>query len=348
MLGEEHHSLLLSSSLAIFEWHCRANGWYPQEYSSSSAQTSTSRQWMVVVCLSIRRTYDERESSRKRMATSTVWSAGRKMEVPWQSPGKVIGWSRLCRISSRHRCLAEWYRPHYAGWCRGQRTCTQASRPSKIPPESKHRSQWAREGYAVAYYSRWVWTVQVGRPCRSCLSRNSILRWTRRDSQAHLYCQYDTYLYEISSIAWHPTCHLSFGLSRQRTSKRSSPSWTNTWPSFIQAEEECIWQEVQFCNQSQKHSSDTESRGVFSRRDAGKMASVDLQGHWELLAEYSYRTCWPFLTGQMEKLRQMASSMSGGLCSHQTIDPISADRWWCPGRLQAQKSIGGLWQLCLC
>ena len=42
MLGQEHHIVLLSSSSAIFYWHCRANGWYPQKYCSSNAQTSTS------------------------------------------------------------------------------------------------------------------------------------------------------------------------------------------------------------------------------------------------------------------------------------------------------------------
>ena len=42
-------------------WHCRAYGWYAQDYSSSHAQTGTSRQRMVVICMSIRRTHDERE-----------------------------------------------------------------------------------------------------------------------------------------------------------------------------------------------------------------------------------------------------------------------------------------------
>ena len=36
-------SLSLSSSSAIFQWHCRANGWYTQKHSSSNAQASTSR-----------------------------------------------------------------------------------------------------------------------------------------------------------------------------------------------------------------------------------------------------------------------------------------------------------------
>ena len=89
MLGEEHYTVLLSSPSTIFQWHCRANGWYPQEYSSSNAQTSTSRQRMVVVCLSIRGTYDERESSRKRMATSTClvswWEYGSPMTKLKQS-----------------------------------------------------------------------------------------------------------------------------------------------------------------------------------------------------------------------------------------------------------------------
>ena len=63
MLGEEHYIVLLSSSSAILQWHCRAHGWYAQDYSSSHAQTSTSRKRMVVICLPICRTYDERENS---------------------------------------------------------------------------------------------------------------------------------------------------------------------------------------------------------------------------------------------------------------------------------------------
>ena len=43
-MGElQYYTVLLSSSSAIFKWHCRANGWYPQEHRSSNAQTSTSR-----------------------------------------------------------------------------------------------------------------------------------------------------------------------------------------------------------------------------------------------------------------------------------------------------------------
>ena len=54
------------------------HGWYSQEYRSSNAQTSTSRQRMVVVCLSIRGTYDARESSRKGMG---IWKSHDKAQA---------------------------------------------------------------------------------------------------------------------------------------------------------------------------------------------------------------------------------------------------------------------------
>ena len=86
MLGEEHYIVLLSSPSAIFQWHSRANGWYAQDHGSQNAQASKSRQRVVVICVSICRSYDERESSRQRMATSSIWSASWDMEVKSQSP----------------------------------------------------------------------------------------------------------------------------------------------------------------------------------------------------------------------------------------------------------------------
>ena len=56
--------------------------------------------------------------------------------------------------------------------------------------------------------------VQVGRPRRSDLSRDSFLHRTRCDIQAHLCCQHDAYLYGISIVAWHTWCDVSFGFSR--------------------------------------------------------------------------------------------------------------------------------------
>ena len=47
----------------------------------------------------------------------------------------------MIELPSRYRCLAKWFRPYHAGWYSGQRSCTEASRPSKVSPESKDRSQ---------------------------------------------------------------------------------------------------------------------------------------------------------------------------------------------------------------
>ena len=94
MLGQERNVVVLSSSSTILQWHSRANGWHAQDHSSPNAEAGESRERMVVVCMSICRSYDEREGSRKRMALSSIWSAGWNMEVPWQSTGKVPWWSR--------------------------------------------------------------------------------------------------------------------------------------------------------------------------------------------------------------------------------------------------------------
>ena len=64
MLGEEHYVVVLSSSSAVLQWHYGACGWHPQKYSPSNA----------VLRLSIRRPRDERESSRKGMGLSIVWT----------------------------------------------------------------------------------------------------------------------------------------------------------------------------------------------------------------------------------------------------------------------------------
>ena len=52
-----------------------------QDHSPSNAQTGTTRQRMVVICVSICRAYDERESPRTRMAASSIWSTSRDIEV---------------------------------------------------------------------------------------------------------------------------------------------------------------------------------------------------------------------------------------------------------------------------
>ena len=77
----EKNIVIFSSSSNIFQWHSRANGWYAEHHGSSHAQTSTSRQRVVVMCVSICRSYDERESSRQRMAASSIWSVSGNMEV---------------------------------------------------------------------------------------------------------------------------------------------------------------------------------------------------------------------------------------------------------------------------
>ena len=96
MLGEEHHIVVLSSTSTILQWHSRANGWHAQDYSPPNVEAGESRERMVVLCVSICR---PRESSRERMASSSIWSVGWNMEVPWQGTGEVTRWSRLCRIS---------------------------------------------------------------------------------------------------------------------------------------------------------------------------------------------------------------------------------------------------------
>ena len=72
MLGEEHYTVLLSQPISRLRMALQS------EWLVSSkvlfVETSTSRQRMVVVCLSIRGTYDARESYRKGMDLSIVSS----------------------------------------------------------------------------------------------------------------------------------------------------------------------------------------------------------------------------------------------------------------------------------
>ena len=140
------------------------------KHSPSHAQTSTSKQRMVVVCLSIRRPYDERESSRKGMELSFVWTACGHI-ITRQNSSEVIGWQRICRIPSRHRCLAEWYCSQYARWNSGQRSSTKAPSSLQVPFQSSDRSQWVRERNAVARYQRRVREIQMDRSRRSNISR---------------------------------------------------------------------------------------------------------------------------------------------------------------------------------
>ena len=141
------------------------------------------------------------------------------------------------------------------------------------------------------------------------------------------------YIDEISNSEWHSWCHLFFWLPRQRTSKGSRPSWTNSWPAHVQAEEECLWQEVELYYQSQEYSSDTKDCCIFTGRNAWEMVGVYLQRDWEFLAEYGYPGCWSLLSCQMEEPGQMASPMSDGFRS-QAANSGTADRRRCPTRLQ--------------
>ena len=69
---EKSITLSYSSSSAIIQWHIRTHDWNAQDHSPQNAQTSQSRQRMVVICMSLRRPHDERESSKSRMATSSI------------------------------------------------------------------------------------------------------------------------------------------------------------------------------------------------------------------------------------------------------------------------------------
>ena len=66
---------------------------------------------MVVICVSICRAYDERESSMQREWPHPLLN---QLLGIWKSHDKAQAKSlddRLCRISSRHRYMAEWYNP---------------------------------------------------------------------------------------------------------------------------------------------------------------------------------------------------------------------------------------------
>ena len=154
MLGEEYCSILLSSPSAILQWHSRANGWFAQNDSPQNAQAGKSRERMVVLCLSIRRSNDARESTRKRMDTPSIWTVSGHLEVAWQSRSEVLGRSRQCGISSRHRYMAERYRPHSAGWCCHQRPSTSASRSMQISTHSRSYTWWSREEHAIGEASK--------------------------------------------------------------------------------------------------------------------------------------------------------------------------------------------------
>ena len=81
MLGQAYCTVLFPSPSTVFQWHSRANGWYAQDYSAQNVETSKSRQRMVVLCMSICRSHDERESTRKRMDLPSIWSIGGHLEV---------------------------------------------------------------------------------------------------------------------------------------------------------------------------------------------------------------------------------------------------------------------------
>ena len=66
-------------------------------------------------------------------------------------------------------------------------------------------------------------------------------------------------------------------------------------PWYHKLKEEFVWQDVQCCDQSQEYSRDTEGGGILSGCATRAMASIYLQGNWELLAEYGDRRCWTHL-----------------------------------------------------
>ena len=68
MLGQAHHSVLFSSTSTVF----KQNG---RELSvRRMLEASTSRTRMVVICLQVCRSHDEREGSRTTLAISTLWT----------------------------------------------------------------------------------------------------------------------------------------------------------------------------------------------------------------------------------------------------------------------------------
>ena len=294
-----------------------------------------------------RRTHDERESSRNRLATSTSWSIGGHMEVTWQGASQVIGWSRFCRISSRHRHMAKRYYPHYARWCCGQGSGTEASRSSEISPQSKHRSQWIGERDALADNSGWVREVQVGRSCRSYLSRDSLLSGTRCCVQAHLCRQHDAHLYEISSVdeisqMWHAL---------------------QIFPDSERRKEVVHYEQIpdQDMSKLRKNAADKKSNVVIKAKSipVTPKAVASSQGvmreRWlvsiykeienflqnmaiedadpSLVVRWKSSGRWPLPCQMVFVLKPLPQSQQS--------------RWWCPGRLQAQESIGDLRQLCL-
>ena len=68
---------LSTYSWARMERNSRKNGWYPEEHSPSNVEASTSRKRMVVICVQVCRSHDERKV------------LGR----PWQYPlfGQLVG-----------------------------------------------------------------------------------------------------------------------------------------------------------------------------------------------------------------------------------------------------------------
>ena len=78
---EKNITLSYSPAPTILQWHSRANGWYAQDHCPPNVEAGESRKRMVVVCMSICRPYDERESSRTRLALSSIWSIGRNVEI---------------------------------------------------------------------------------------------------------------------------------------------------------------------------------------------------------------------------------------------------------------------------
>ena len=78
MLGEEYCTILLPGSPAVLQWYSRKNGWNAQDYSSQNAQTSKSRERMVVyACRFAGRMMREREYSEENGHTlySVNWLA---------------------------------------------------------------------------------------------------------------------------------------------------------------------------------------------------------------------------------------------------------------------------------
>ena len=60
----QYCTVLLTCTSTVFQWHGRAHGGDAQDHRTQNVETGESRQRMVVLCLSICRSHDERESTR--------------------------------------------------------------------------------------------------------------------------------------------------------------------------------------------------------------------------------------------------------------------------------------------